>query len=213
MARRKPSKHLPYFAVLEVLGQPGCFLCTLVVGETRRYLRHLLDEFVNDPGFRKTWRASRGFCHRHSWMMADAPEALGLSILYLDLLDLYGEELLGGNSGKACPVCAAEERQVKTHLDTIVEHWPDPELRDALTRSEGLCGPHLREAMRIMRPGEPRDALRNVSLQSTDLLKSQLRQLVESFDYRHEAPKDDAVRRAWVRAIEKLVGARELNGE
>jgi len=112
--RKRPTKHLPYFVVLEALGQPGCFLCTLIVGETRRYLRHLLDEYVNDPGFRKEWRASRGFCHRHSWMMADAPEALGLSILYLDLVDAYGESLILRQAGSACSVCAAEERQLKT---------------------------------------------------------------------------------------------------
>jgi len=212
MARRA-SKHLTYFSVLEALRQPGCFLCTLVVAETRRYLGHLLHEFVNDPGFRGVWRASRGFCHRHSWMLADAPAPLGLSILYLDLLDEYGEELLEPRPDKKCPVCAAERRQVKDYLGIVVDHWRDSELRDALSKSEGLCGPHLREAMGFMEPGEPRDQMREVSLESMASLRSQLAQLVESFDYRHKPSKDKAVRRAWLRAIEKLVGVRELKGE
>jgi hypothetical protein len=176
-------------------------------------MRHLLDEFVNDPGFRKTWRASRGFCHRHSWMMAEAPEALGLSILYLDLVDAYGEDLLEHPVGARCPVCAAEERQLKAHLGTLVEHWPDPELRGALEKFEGLCGPHLRAAIRMVGPGEPREALRRASAKNIAQLRSQLAQLVDSFDYRRQAPGDDAVKRAWLRAIEKILGVRDANPE
>jgi len=211
--RKRPTKHLPYFVVLEALGQPGCFLCTLIVGETRRYLRHLLDEYVNDPGFRKEWRASRGFCHRHSWMMADAPEALGLSILYLDLVDAYGESLILRQAGSACSVCAAEERQLKTYLGILVEHWSEGELREALLKSEGLCGPHLMQAMNILGSGEPRDAIRRASVESIALLKSQLRQLIDSFDYRRRRPNEEAVRHAWLRAIGKLVGVRDANAD
>jgi len=211
--KKRSSKHLPYFAVLEALRQPGCLLCTLVAGETRRYLRHLLDEFVNDPGFRKEWHNSRGFCHRHSWMLADAPDALGLSILYLDLVDVYGEGILEHPTGVMCPVCAAEDRQIKTHLGILVEHWNDPELREALSKSEGLCGPHLRAAMNTVAPGKARDELRRVSLKSVALLKSQLTQLAESFDYRRQPPHDEAVSRAWLRAIQKIVGVREMRDD
>jgi hypothetical protein len=198
---------------MEALRQPGCFLCTLIAGETRRYLGHLLDEYVNDPGFRKTWRASCGFCHRHSWMMADAPEPLGLSILYLDLVDTYGESLLEHPTGGACPVCAAEDRHVKTHLGIVVSHWGDPELANALAKSEGLCGPHLAQALEIMAPGEPREAIRHASVGSISRLRSQLAQLVDSFDYRRQSAQDEAVRRAWLRAIEKLVGVRETRSD
>jgi len=208
---RKPSKHLAYYAVLEALAQPGCFLCTLIADGTRRYLRFLLNEFVNDPGFREKWRASRGFCHRHSWMMADAPEALGLGILYLDLVKLYGKELLERPSGMACPVCAVEERELAGHLSAIVGHWPEQQLQDVFEKSDGLCGPHFRASMRVIADEGPREAIRRVSTRGMAELQSRLTQLIESFDYRNPAAEDEAVRRAWQSAIERMVGARDTD--
>jgi len=203
-------KHLPFFAVVEALARPGCALCQLVSAETRRYLDSLLYEAVNDAGFRTTWRNAGGFCHRHTWMLAESGDVLGLAILYLDLIQSCDENLLIGPAGRRCPVCDREAASVRGHLGTLVDFWDDAELQAALAKSEGLCGPHLRLALRTIRHKQIRQKLAKLSIKAMRQLVPDLQTLIQRFDYRHSPPADQRIRLAWRRVIERVVGHRDV---
>jgi hypothetical protein len=203
-----PERHLPFFSLLEAVQQPGCFLCRIAREQAARRIDSLLYESVTDPIFRQQWRDSRSFCHRHAWMLAETADAFGIAILYLDLLDTLAERILDEPPGVNCPLCEMETRSLKGSLYVLVTHWADPELRAAIDASDGLCGPHYRTASRLVNPVKIRHALLEVSLGGLHQLKSDLRQLVNSYDYRRSPPTDERVKQAWKRAIEKVVGAR-----
>jgi len=204
------EKHLPFFAVLDAAKQPGCMLCRLVREATRRYLEHLLYENVNDPGLRAQWRKARGFCHRHAWMLADSQDALGIAVLYLDLVESCGRAILAERAGTPCVICEAEARVLQSHLETIEQYHDDAELRAAIDASDGLCGPHFRVvSQRLCRP-EMRQAFARVSEAAVQRLGGELRRLIESFDYRRSPPDDERTRLAWRRAVEMVGGHRDV---
>jgi len=207
---KRSEKHIPFFSVVDAARSPGCMFCRLISSQTRKFLKTLLYENVTDAGFRKEWRASKGFCHRHAWMLADSQDALGIAILYQDLIGTCGPELLAGKIAANCPVCEAENRAFDNHMGTLLQYADDDELRRAIESSEGLCVPHLRLVMcRLQHPGL-RQALADASARGMKTLHGELGQLIESFDYRHPPPKDDRVRFAWRRAVEKLVGHHDV---
>ena len=211
--KTRGEKHIPFFNLLEAFQLPGCPLCRLISGRTRRYFDNLLYEFVNDPGFRETWRKTRGFCHRHSWMLAEWGDGLGLSILYLDLVESHGADLLVEPAGHDCSICESEDKALKEILHDLNGFWAEPELVKAVSNSEGFCGPHLRAARRTVQDGAVRETLQRISIENLKRLGPQLRELAESYDYKHSSVNDKDVDIAWRRAIEKILGVRDLPGK
>ncbi|MGB9624685.1 MAG: DUF6062 family protein [Phycisphaerae bacterium] len=207
---RSREKHLPFFAVLDAAKLPGCMLCRLVSEATRRYLEHLLYENVNDAGVRAQWRKARGFCHRHAWMLADSQDALGIAVLYLDLVASCGGTILAEKAGDPCAICDAEAHVLQGHLGTIEQYHDDAELRAAIDASDGLCGPHLRVVLQRIRDADTKRAFVHVSEAAVQRLGDELRRLIESFDYRRSPPDDERTRHAWRRAIEMAVGHRDV---
>jgi hypothetical protein len=185
-------------------------LCRLVSETTRRHLEHLLYENVNDVGLRQRWRDAKGFCHRHAWMLADSQDALGIAILYLDLVESYRDAILTEKAGNPCPICDLEARALRGHLETIEQHHDDPDLCAAIDASEGLCSPHLRIVRRRVRQTDVKQALARASETAVQRLGGDLRRLIESFDYQRSLPGEERIRLAWRRAIEKMVGHRDV---
>jgi len=185
-------------------------LCRLISEGTRQYMQHLLYASVNAPGFRQRWRAARGFCHRHAWMLAESQDALGLAILYHDLIQHQDQQLMSEPAGEGCPVCASESRALDDYLHVIVEHWDDAELRDAIRASDGLCCPHLRVVHHRLRRADVQRVFSDVSSSALAQLGEDLRALIESFDYQHSPPTDEQIKFAWRRALEKVVGHHDI---
>jgi len=96
------------YKLLEACDQPGCPLCRLEQQSVRRYLENQFYENVNSPQWRDRLRASHGFCHEHAWLAVDQRlgDALGLSIIYHDLLDSLRKQL-------------DDQRQTTTHTRKI----------------------------------------------------------------------------------------------
>jgi len=211
MKRHNNSKHLPYFKLLEALKLPGCPICRLIISSTRRYFDNLLYESVTDAGFRRKWRQNKGFCHRHSWILAESGNALGLGILYLDLLKNHNSILLNRPTAQPCSICIMEIESLKRHIGTLVDYWSDADIKKAVESSEGFCGPHLRFAKKVIDNTEIYEKLEKISSDNLNHLIADLEQLIDSFDYRHSPPDSDSVKFAWRRAIEKIVGCRELS--
>lgn len=156
---RTISRHSTFYDLLEALGQPGCAICTLVVRTRWRYLDNLAYENVNDPGVRARLRDSLGFCNRHAWYFVETVrEVFGAAIIYRDLLHTI-QRATAGASGEygltatgPCPACAAERQSADAALLVLAEALDESDLRSALDRSDGLCGPHLLRATTLVPP-------------------------------------------------------------
>lgn len=85
---------LAYYKLLEALKEPGCPICRLGRANVEAYLENLLYENVNDPGVRENILAARGFCSFHAYQLVKIGDALGLGIIYNDLV-LYTIQQLG----------------------------------------------------------------------------------------------------------------------
>jgi hypothetical protein len=209
---QRPDRHIPFFHLLDAARQPGCVLCRLTAMRTRRHIESILYECVNDVGFRDEWRAARGYCHRHAWMLAEFGDGLGIGILYEDLVNSHGAALLTDALEHRCPLCAGEKRDLADWLGQIERDWADDELRAAFRAGDGLCGPHLRVAERTVRDRAVRSALRGLSTCTLERLNVELRALIDSFDYPREPSPDERMRLAWRRAIDLAVGWRDVPG-
>ena len=80
------DKHTPYFECLEALQRGGCPICALGRRAVARYLDTLIYECVNDPGARRRIRAAQGFCRLHGWQLRRHGGALGIAIIYRDIV-------------------------------------------------------------------------------------------------------------------------------
>jgi len=80
------DKHTPYYQCLEALTAQGCAICTLTDAAVGRYLDSLIYESVNDPRVRDMLRAAKGFCTRHAWQLRRQGGALGIAIIYRDVV-------------------------------------------------------------------------------------------------------------------------------
>ncbi|MCD6302784.1 MAG: hypothetical protein J7M15_04585, partial [Anaerolineae bacterium] len=164
---RKPSKHTPYFELLEAQAKPGCAICRLVYRATQRYLDSLLYEAVLDPDVRAKLKNSQGFCREHIVMLKRKPgRALGIALIYRDILRdvvksldilpqrksllLRARELLPRRNPRPpltattrCPACLIAQRHEDSYLELLLAHLDDPELYEAYAHGEGLCLKHL----------------------------------------------------------------------
>jgi hypothetical protein len=203
-----PERDTVYVAVLDAMRGEGCGLCRLAEQRVKAYLECLMDEMVNAPSFREHWRASRGFCRRHGWLLAAAPHALGLAILYADLFDYFGEKLFSPPTGGCgCPACQVEGQVVEKFRHVLVRHWPDAELQHAVIASDGFCVPHLHGILAGIGSREIRNALMAASGRRLKALAERLHEQIRSFDYRYaEDPVGKEVADAWRAAMALVIG-------
>jgi hypothetical protein len=174
---RAISRHSHVHDLLEALREPGCALCTLAARTRFRYLDHLAYESVNDLGLRAKLRHSLGFCNRHAWYLVETVrEVFGAAIIYRDLLHsvLHRAARVTPTTGPGafdpsgpCIACVAERRSTGHGIATLVEMIDQTDVRAALAASEGLCAPHLGQALATARPNARR-ALANAILASWD---------------------------------------------
>lgn len=173
---RSFSRHSHFYDLLDALKEPGCAICTIVSRTRWRYLDSLAYENVNDPGVRLKLREALGFCNRHAWYFVDTVrEVFGAAIIYRDVL--HSVLRLAADPSRlaralvepdgVCPACIAERDSARHALHTLAEAINEPDVRAAFDASDGLCAPHLSEAMAIgqldarrailAKPGDRRD--------------------------------------------------------
>lgn len=105
------TKHTPYFECLEALRGGGCPVCELGKRAVARYLDSLIYEQVNDPGARRRTRAAQGFCRLHAWQLRRHGGALGMAIIYRDVVRDVVQSLDNAkynSSGRLSPRAVAE---------------------------------------------------------------------------------------------------------
>ncbi|HPD16095.1 MAG TPA: DUF6062 family protein [Planctomycetota bacterium] len=223
MAKHK-EKHLPYHIVLEALRQAaGCPLCSIEVEGTKRYLDGLLYESVNDPGVRRSLRASRGYCPRHAHTLAGFKSGLGTAILYRDQVELFldflkalrqpGLRRLRPSATAAwskraqCPACHLEAESRERHAAILIEGLADDEeMRAAFDACPGLCVPHFLFVYDRIGDSGTRGYLWEVQQRKLAALQGELDDFIARHDYRRIKDGFGEVGDSWVRALQLMAG-------
>jgi hypothetical protein len=218
--------------IIDACGERGCPLCRCLLDGSRRYLQALLHEGVTDVDTRRRLRLAWGFCNWHTWMLADvAGSTFGAAIIYEDLVTRllrrtaepgHGSRpagWLGSLRGRrrkatlvdlwrrrtACPACDDAASAETRHLDILLTLADDEALGDAYALSDGLCLPHLVQA--VERGHEGAEALVTRTRQAWARVGRDLAAFVGKHDHRNRQPFTEAEAAARARALELLAGA------
>jgi hypothetical protein len=223
------------YKLLEACREPGCPVCRLEQQGVERYLDNQFYENVNSPAWRDRLRASRGFCHEHAWLAVNRRlgDALGFSIIYHDiansLLRALNEDagparaprraaslrerverlLVVLTPRKRCPVCEHREEVTRNILSGLVEDLPTTEMTDALQESQGLCLPHLRQALGYVKDGSVYETLLTIHRTKLENLKNELAEFIRKNDYQAIKEGFGTEGDAWLRAIAIVAGSRK----
>ena len=91
------DKHIAYQKLCEVLDLPGCPVCRLTLEAVASYLDQLMYADVNAINIRERLRLARGFCPEHARQVIEIGHALGVAIIYKDVIDNLIRALAAGH--------------------------------------------------------------------------------------------------------------------
>jgi hypothetical protein len=205
-----------YPALVADLEEPGCPVCRAAVRAAAKYLEAFLWENVNDFGVRDVLRKDHGFCREHSLALlqvaAARSEALGVAILYEDLLERIEREVERAKptqGRRACRACEVADDVAINQLKVIAASESDTDL-DRLLEGAALCLPHLERGLRI--PRIDRRRLVGVWTRASSAIRTELQTLIDHADYRRIREPVGGERDAWVRAVHLVVGSPVYGG-
>lgn len=223
---RQREKHLPYYVVLDALKQSqGCFLCNLEAQSLDNYFETLLYEHVNDPDVRKSLKTSAGYCNRHACRLLRRGDSFGTSILYLDHIDRFLDELESltvsvkrGEKKKretwrdhvGCPACSFQLENRRRHIEVFTEWFDESEMLDAFYKSKGICVPHFFEVYFFLTKKEKREELCSVVREKYKELRNDLQELQRKNNWRFSREAVGKERDSWRRAVDFVAGAEGL---
>ncbi len=219
MIDKKHEKHLAYYRMLEALRTARrCVFCDLECKGIALYFGGLLYEKVTDPGVRAALSESGGFCPRHARILASFGDGLGTAILYADQIKLRKESLETGaplsrawdRTDGACPACQAETRMRASNTRTLLQGLRDPEMRDALAGSAGLCFLHFTTVLKQADDSEVANVLMQLQKDRLESLSVELQEFISKYDYRRTSDEFRRERDSWLRAIEMVSGVEDV---
>ncbi len=158
--KKKVTKHLSYYDVIEALDKEGCPVCNLTKKGIEDYYDSLIYEYINDMNFRDTFRLDKGFCQYHAHKFLTYNDGLAVALPYRDLLFDTLKDLKKPNHNKKsknelqndkCMICRREEDLQKTYIDIIIDYIEDEEFVSAFTKSDGLCVAHYKMTLSMMK--------------------------------------------------------------
>ena len=203
------DKHIVYYELRTALKTGSCAICDLVVRASERRLRFLFHECINDPGVRSELRASLGFCPRHASVIVHLGNALGIAILYHDMVNQARIRLSYTNTRAplraVCPECASEMEDERRYTRALASDLRDAEMQGAYAAGAGLCVGHLEEVV-AQSGSEVLVFLRAQEEAKLGRLEWELGEFIRKTDYNysHEPMEDE--RNSWLRALAKVAG-------
>lgn len=224
----------------DALKKPGCPICRLGQRAASSYLDNLFYENVNDVSARVSLGASLGLCSQHADEAARLGDALGIGIIYEDLVRIVGERLSRlldeTASGVRNTWWQGRLRFAKSRENPLLRplHPQSPcpacDSRDAaeeryswallkylqailpaLGASDGLCLRHL--AACLEEEGFDADKARLLEMEKVKLesLRSDLQELMRKFDYRFSHEPKGREAGSWRKAMAKISGTNDLD--
>ena len=208
----------------------GCALCHLEYKAVKHFLDSILYESVNDPEIRERTRAALGFCNRHAWQMRHiGGNALGTAFLQRTALDewqkqldrvgapngktrieKYREEVAAANQATApCLGCQQQAEIEKRHIETFLAALVEPDFRQLVRGSGGLCRVHFSAACLMGNDPHALGMLIEIQGEINRGLLGELDEFIRKSDYRFVAEGFGAEGDSWIRAIECLSGAED----
>jgi hypothetical protein len=226
------SKPFSYFDLIDMLEQPGCPICNLLLQKCDRYINSIFSEMLLDPETHQAFRSRIGLCAEHS---ARAAEQIGCTLEIAMLYAVGLEEVvqamsdgLPSGSGKtlgnlskhngkrknlesrlaptaACMVCSYLNECESRYIDTLGKHIRDPKVSNAFEDSEGLCLPHFRMTL-INAPNAPaREQLIAIHKEIWTTLKEELDSFIAKNNYLHKHEINPREGDSW-RKVTRIAG-------
>lgn len=230
---------LMLISLQDALAMPGCPICRLGRRAASFYLDHLFYENVNDPAARVPLGLSLGFCSEHADEAARLGDALGVGIIYEDLVRLVIERLgnlqdqPGGQPGSAwwqgrrraarrktnlllrpqspCPACSSRDQAEERYCWALLKHIHT--MLPALEASEGLCLRHLAACLEQTGFETEKAHLLEVEKGRLESLHLDLQELIRKFDYRYAREPKGVEAGSWKRALAKISGTNDLDSQ
>ena len=226
MAARKPRRHAGEHDLIEAFGQAGCPVCRLTTEAVDAYLTSVCYEQVNDLDLREQLRTAGGFCRPHAErFIRQRLGQLAAAIVYRDVLNTARKRLAsggapGGRSKLAalfggsrarrdippCPGCEAEAEAEGRYLTALRTRLVDPAVRAKYLAGDGLCLPHIDQALQA--DDEGARALASAAVEMLGTIVAELDEYIRKHDYRFQTPVWDGGEDTPERAVERAVGHR-----
>ncbi len=105
-----------------------------------------------------------------------------------------------------CPACRQRTEVELAYLETLLQHYTDPELQALWRTSGGLCWPHLQRALPLVRDEAPLRLLIEMELPHFEKLCDELSEFIRRHDYRFGSKGFGSESDSWIRAIAKISG-------
>jgi len=105
-----------------------------------------------------------------------------------------------------CPACQQQRSMEDIYLITLLEHLDGDELAADFRTSAGLCLPHFRRALQLVRAEDTFHRLVEAQLTCLERLRDELDELIRKHDYRFMSEGFGAEGDAWIRAIAQVSG-------
>jgi hypothetical protein len=204
MEPEPPFRHIGFHQLFDAMRQPGCPICRVASWAIHRLLDSLFHGHVNDPGMREELRRATGFCARHLGSAFRAGNPLGGSIIYGDLARHVADHL-DDKPPAACPCCVCQTTAAADAIATLLEHVQEEDVRATYQGGDGLCLPHLRQAL-SHRDAPGRLLLAQLERDKLNRLAEECETLVGKSDHEHIRDELGSERDAWKRTARKLSG-------
>jgi hypothetical protein len=230
-----PKPHIPQRDLEDAMAAGGCPICRLAERAVRRYLISLLRERVTDVEERRRLRDARGLCNQHAWQLQEGGGALGISIIYrdvvntmmraleqgLDVQDGLLARLLGGERSPqraaarlrgrlqargACPACGEWAEVERLAIGALLDYLRGEAFAAHFRRSDGLCLAHFLSSLDRAREAGPLRELVGLQLRVDAGLRAELDEFIRKHDYRFKEETMGAEGDAWIRAIAHVAG-------
>jgi len=217
------SKDILYFSLFDAIrGSEGCPFCALETRAVHRYIRHLLNENVNDLGVRAGLARSKGYCPRHAQTLLSFKDGLGTAILYKDQVTLFlrfldrlrkavappfRKRLAPDWSAHApCPACGIEAETAADCAHTFSISLRDTAMRKAYDACPGLCVRHFLLMFEKTRDRQSREYLLRLQERNLQDLVRELEEFCRKHDYRFAGEPYEKERNSWLRAVRIMTG-------
>lgn len=227
---KSQGKHTPYFELRDAQAKAGCPICRLVFKSCDRFLDAILYEATLDPKVRLDLKQSHGFCAQHVEMMRAKPgRALGTALIYRDVLRMLietldaasdrrptlGERLRMSKQNttvkaltptKACPACAIADKAAQDYVSLLLAHLSDSEMQEAYAAGDGLCLPHLRQAIDAAGDADMLHLLIEPQVARYTAMLNDLDEYIRKRDHRFRGEQMGPEGDVWLRVMNAITG-------
>jgi len=154
-------------------------------------------------------RASLGFCPRHASAAVHQGNALGIAMIYQDVVNQARTRLSASNAKapacSACPECTYEREDERRYARALANDLIDAEMQAAYAAGPGLCLRHVEMVLAQSR-AEVRAFLCTQEEAKLGRLACELGEFIRKSDFNHSHEPMGDERNSWLRALAKIAG-------